>query len=166
MDEWRTQLVAQLLGDARGNDRAGADASRDLAASTAMEIALGKARSELTYVLELGRAHHLPIVGNVVGDEVWIRLGEARLAFRFDRSALRMVASVVGRGEAWLAYDAKMRAVVIDGGAPVDVDRFVREAIDATVRAWKSPPMLSAGSADQTIEMTSIPEPHEDEPKE
>jgi hypothetical protein len=142
MDEWRTRLASELL--ARENAAgAGADArtsARDAFAPsgpTAMEIAFGRARSELTYVLELGRAHHLPIVGSVVGDDVWIRIGEARLAFTLDRAALAIAAKVVGRDETTLAWDDAARAVTA-GGAAIDVDAFVREAIDATVRAWKT----------------------------
>jgi hypothetical protein len=134
-DEWRARLAVDLLG---GDDAAPVSRRARLAPEgpTAVEIAFGKARSELTYVLELGRAHHRPVVGSVVGDEIWIRLGEAKLSFRFDRRTTAVHALIVGR-EATLAWDDGRRAIVSGGGDVVDVESFVREAVDETVRAFK-----------------------------
>jgi len=141
MDEWRTRLAAELLDENAEN--AGERAGRSVFApsrSTAMEIAFGRARSELTYVLALGRARaqssapSAPITGDVAGDAIWLRVGEARLAFTFDRDAGEIAMSAPGR-------DAKL-AVREDGtlaanGEPCEIDALVRDAIDATVRAWK-----------------------------
>ena len=165
MDEWRTRLAEELLSaqDKATGDRPTAFGPPLISGPTAMEIAFGKARSELTYVLELGRAHHLPIVGNVVGDDIWIRLGETKLAFRFDRTASKIAGTVVGQ-DALLSWDPQSRAIVTRIGKPIDVEWFVRDAIDATVRAWKSPPQLMASNADKTIETHAIPA--HDDPKE
>jgi hypothetical protein len=147
MDEWRTRLAEQLLsrGGATpsGADRPTVEGLSALGGATAMEIAFGKARSELTYILELGRAHHLPIVGSVVGDDIWIRLGESKLAFQLDRSVTRITATVSGRDAATLGWDARTRAIVLGDagkgdGKPIDMDSFVRDAVDATVGAWNS----------------------------
>ena len=54
--------------------------------------------------------------------------------------------------------------IVMSNGKAIDVEWFVRDAIDATVRAWKGTPVgLSDTSAnpianaDQTLEMPTIP---------
>ena len=168
MDEWRTRLAEELLSAQQPSegDRPTVEGLTMVSGPTAMEIAFGKARSELTYVLEFGRAHHLPIVGSVVGDDVWIRLGETKLGFRLDRTTSKITATVVGQ-DASMTWDPKSRAIVTGSGKAIDVEWFVRDSIDATVRAWKGPsnlndtasnPIVSAGvSADQTIEMTTIP---------
>jgi hypothetical protein len=167
MDEWRTRLAEQLLSaqDPSEGDRPTVEGLARVSGPTAMEIAFGKARSELTYVLEFGRAHHLPIVGNVVGDDVWIRLGETKLGFHLDRPSAKITATVVGE-DASMTWDAKSRAIVMSSGKAIDVEWFVRDAIDATVRAWKGAPAslsdtsanpIANMNADQTLEMPTIP---------
>jgi hypothetical protein len=135
-DEWRARLAAELLGE----DDAPPVSQRATFApegATAMEIAFGQARSELTYVLELGRAHHLPVLGAVVGDEIWIRLGESKVAFRLDRQATAIHTNIAGADGA-LTWDAKGRAIVTSAGKAVDMQSFVQGAIDVTVRAFKA----------------------------
>jgi hypothetical protein len=134
--EWRTRLAAELLGPREVEP----ESERDTFApegATAMEIAFGKARSELTYVLELGRSHQLPVAGTVIGDTVWVRLGEVELRFILDRATTTIASRVLGKDE-MLAWDAKQRAIATGSGKLVDVEFFVREAIDATVKAYKS----------------------------
>ncbi len=135
-DEWRARLAAELLGE----DEVEPISQRMTFApegATAMEIAFGQARSELTYVLELGRAHHLPVVGAVVGDEIWIRLGESKLTFRLDRQATVIHANIAA-ADSTLTWDPKGRAIVTSAGKAVDMQSFVQGAIDATVRAFKA----------------------------
>lgn len=117
MDEWRSRLAADLLD-------APASPGGALAHATAMEIAFGKARSELTYVLALGRAHRVPITGDVAGDAIWIRLGEEHLAFTFDRASSVISMEATGRANASITR-------------PDAIDEAVREAVDTAVRAWK-----------------------------
>jgi hypothetical protein len=135
-DEWRARLAAELLGE---DDAPPVSQRMTLApdGATAMEIAFGQARSELTYVLELGRAHQLPVVGAIVGDEIWIRLGDSKLSFRLDRQAT-VIHATIGDAESTLTWDAKGRAIVTSGGKAVDMQSFVQGAIDATVRAFKA----------------------------
>ena len=133
--EWRARLAAELIGES-GIQPASQRATFAPDGATAMEIAFGHARSELTYLLELGRAHHLPVVGVVAGDEIWVRLGESKISFRFDRQATVIHASVAG-AESSLSWDPKVRAVVTNDGRAVDVQTLVQSAIDATVRAFK-----------------------------
>jgi hypothetical protein len=163
MDEWRNRLAEQLLGNpehAHDGNRPKAPASAMISGVTAMEIAFGKARSELTYVLELGRAHHLPIVGSVVGDEVWIRLGETKLVFQLDRATPKVTAKAHGRSDTRMTWDAASRAIVTDGNKVIDVEWFVRDAIDATVRAWKAE-SAAVSAADKTIETNTMPDDKE-----
>ncbi len=153
---WRSRLVAELLG----GHRASASFSFSPEGATALEIALGKARSELTYWLELGRAHHLPVVGNVMGDEVWIRLGESTLRFTLDRTASLVTTSAAGKAATTMAWDAARRTIVDGEGAPVDVDALVRASVDAIVSAWRAtdvaPARPSTGHASVTL-----PDPRE-----
>jgi hypothetical protein len=134
--EWRTRLATELLG----GEAETPESERDTFApegATAMEIAFGQARSELTYVLELGRTHHLAVAGSIIGDDVWVRLGETAVRFTLDRATTSIAAHVIGGGTT-LAWNAKQRAIATSEGKLVDVEFFVREAIDATVKAYKS----------------------------
>jgi hypothetical protein len=154
---WRNRLAAQLLGGSRAKETF----SFSPAGATALEIALGKARSELTYLLEFGRAHHLPIVGNVMGDEVWIRLGDTTLKFTLDRAAVAMTALVVGQPPVVMWWDAEGQRIAREKGDAVDVDAFVRSAVDATVAAWRrtsSPPPAALITEKVTV---TLPDPRE-----
>jgi hypothetical protein len=79
----------------------------------------------------------LPVAGNVVGDEVWVRLGEHELRFHFDRETTSIASSVAGKSQT-MTWDPKIRAVVTSGGKAVDVEWLVREAIDQTVNAFRA----------------------------
>jgi hypothetical protein len=132
MNDWRSKLTEQLLGPAGRFDAARPNSG------AALEIVFGHARSELTYVLELGRTHNLPVSGSVTGDDIWLRVGATSLRFHFSRRAGVIVASVIDREDVQLRYDPEQRAVVTPDGVVVDPAGFVREAIDATVTAWRS----------------------------
>jgi len=131
MDEWRQKLLGELVPEAPTMQRS---------AATELEIAFGYARSELTYVLELGRAHKLPATGAVYGDDVWLTLGSAKLRFVYDRKNGAITASIPGRDEQRITYDAGAHALDGPSAGPFDMRAFVREAIDATVAAYKAAP--------------------------
>jgi hypothetical protein len=143
MDDWRNRLTEQLLGQGKP------DSTRPDPAA-ALDIVLGQARSEITYILELGRAHNLPVAGSVNGDDIWLRVGATSLRFHFSRRAAVIVASVVGREDQQLRYSTEKRGVVTPDGELLDTPRFIREAIDATVTAWKA-----SGRPDVSITMKS-----------
>jgi hypothetical protein len=145
-DDWRLNLAAKLLGDG-GAERANSFAATG---TTALEIAFGQARSEATYVLELARAHGVPATGNVIGDEVWVRLGTSTARFTMDRGERRIRASSPGRSEAAIVWDEGKRHLALDGEA-VDMQRFVRDAIDAMVSAFKSTPPPAVSSTSREI---------------
>lgn len=130
MDDWRKRLAHQLLGD-RGTP------SLALDARTTLEIAFGRARSEVTYVLELGRAHALPMSGSVTGDDVWLRLGEGVLRFRLDRQGLAIVAFVPGAKDTTFSFDPTQRALVDQTGRAVAFEDFVKTSLDAVVQGWE-----------------------------
>jgi len=135
MDDWRSRLTEQLIGPtSQRTPLSGAGVE----ASTALEVALGQARSEMTYVLELGRAHALPITGSVTGDDIWIRVGATTLRFNYSRRAGVIVATVVGREDQQLRWNPERRAVLLHSGEILDARTFVREAIDATVGSWRA----------------------------
>ncbi len=148
MDDWRSRLTENLLGPQ------GQPAGPRPDPNAAMEIVLGAARSELAYVLELGRTHRLPVTGLVNGDDIWIRIGATTLRFNFSRRGSVIVASVVGRQDEQLRYSLDKRAVVTHDGEGIDPSRFIREAIDATVNAWKA-----SGKPDLAISMLKSDRP-------
>jgi hypothetical protein len=131
MTDWRSRLSEQLLGPT-----ASSPASRPEPGAL-LEIVLGQARAELTYVLELGKSHSLPVTGSVTTDDIWIRVGATTLRFNYSRRAGVIVASVIGREDQQLRYSADKRAVVTPDGEVLDATAYVRDAIDATVNAWK-----------------------------
>jgi hypothetical protein len=120
MDDWHRKLVKELVKETP------AGVLPDSAAS--LEIGFGQARSALTYMLELARAHRIPATGSVTGDDLWIQLGEGRLRFTLNRREGIVV--VVRPGQA----DVQVRP----GGA--DLGATAREAIDALVAAWRAGP--------------------------
>jgi hypothetical protein len=140
--EWKGRIAAQLVSP---------EGSQTSHATIALEIALGVARGELAFVLELGRAHGLPVSGSIVGDDVWIRIGASTLRFNFSRRAGVIVASIVGRGDAQLKWTVD-RGIVGPDGMAVDVDRYVRDAVEATINAWRARP-------DVTISMRTSDRP-------
>jgi hypothetical protein len=149
MDDWRKALTDQLL--APTSQRAPISGIESV---TALEVVLGQARSEMTYVLELGRAHTLPVTGSVNGDDIWLRVGATTLRFNYSRRAGVIVASVVGREDQQLRWSPEKRVVILPSGETLDAPTFVREAIDATVNAWRS-----SGRPDVAISMLKSDRP-------
>ncbi len=145
MDEWRKRLATKLLGD-RGTP------TLELDARTTLEIALGRARSEVTYVLELGRSHALPMGGSVTGDDVWLRLGEALLRFRIDRQAMAITASLPGRKEHRFTFDAERHILVDEQQNPVNFEVFVRQSVESIVHGWEQ------GMRPQSETLPDVPE--------
>ena len=147
MDAWRHDLLQKLVPLPPSETTTGAPArpSTMHLAETALEIALGHARSEITYVLELGRAHGLPFAGHVHGDDVWLVLGDGRAMVRFayDRRHFAIAVRAPGQDERKVAWDDKSSALTCSG-APFDDDQMrtlVRASIDAAVAAWKATPV-------------------------
>ena len=81
MDDWHRKLAKELV---QGTPT-GTLPDAAVAAAAALEIAFGHARSALTYVLELARAHRIPATGCVTGDDLWLQLGEGRVRFTLNR---------------------------------------------------------------------------------
>jgi hypothetical protein len=101
------------------------------------EIAFGRARENLAYVLELARAHRLPVSGNVAGDDVWVAFGQARVRFTLNRrEGLVELRSL--RGKQRLAWSKPLRAVVDDHGRTHDLAAIARWAIDELVTQWQT----------------------------
>jgi hypothetical protein len=128
MDDWRERLAEQMLGRPL---RPGFTPD----AATQMEITLGRARSEIAYFLELGRAHRLPVTGSVTGDDVFLRMGQATLRFTFHRQDASIAVTIPGRDAMTLKHEGGKS--VDGGGAEVDVVELLRSGLDATVAAWK-----------------------------
>lgn len=136
MDDWRRGLVSQLLGE----KHPAAKTSFEPSADAQLEIAFGRARSELTYLLELGRANKLPFTGSLIGDEIWVRLDDrTTLTFRIERVNAGILANLPGRGDVLVRWDAAKNSFVEANGEPVDMQAFVRAAIDTAVAQFKSP---------------------------
>jgi hypothetical protein len=96
-----------------------------------------------------------------MGDEVWIRLGDTTLKFTLDRAAVAMTALVVGQPPVVMWWDAEGQRIAREKGDAVDVDAFVRSAVDATVAAWRrtsSPPPAALITEKVTV---TLPDPRE-----
>lgn len=120
-----------------------------LAEDTAeFEIAFGRVREVVAYVLELARAHRLPASGNLVGDDVWILFGQARVRVTLNRreSALLVRTS---RLEQRLGWSSELRCVIDASGRPCDVKALARSVMDDLIAQWQTEksPRLPASSA-------------------
>ena len=99
-----------------------------------------------------------------MGDEVWIRLGDTTLKFTLDRAAVAMTALVVGQPPVLMSWDAARQSIARETGEVIDVDAFIRSAVDATVAAWRrtsSPPPPALITEKVTV---TLPDPREYEP--
>ena len=131
MDEWHSKLAKELV---QGTP-SGTLPDAALAAANALEIAFGGARSAVTYVLELARAHRIPAAGTVIGDDVWMQLGEGRVRFTLNRRQQCVVVSRPGQADATV-------------GVGTDLGKLARESLDELVAAWrKGPPVHRTPSA-------------------
>jgi hypothetical protein len=140
MDDWREKLAGELLGD-RGAQAMPGMANRFApGAAQQLAIALGYARTEVSYLLALGRTNNLQTTGNVLGDDVWLQIGHVRLRFLLDRARGALVVFQVGREEVVITYDGAKGALVLPTGEGVDMKDYVRKAIESTVAAWKQNP--------------------------
>ncbi len=104
-----------------------------------MEIAFGRARSALLYVLELGRAYRLNASGNLAGDDIWLQLGQARVRFTLNRRQEVVVVRSL-REELRLAWSKPTRALLDGGGTPRDLETIAQQAIDELVEDWHAHP--------------------------
>ena len=75
MDDWRGRLASELLGTPGSAGAQSSGAPSSSTGTTALEIVIGHARSEMAYVLEFGRAHGLPVTGSIFGDDSGLRRG-------------------------------------------------------------------------------------------
>jgi hypothetical protein len=154
MDEWHRKLALDL-GVEPPN-------TTDLDGATVLEIAFGRARSAVAYALELALAHRLPATGNVAGDDVWLRLGEARARFTLNRREGHVLVSRPGLEPVRVRWDATNRAIVQDPGdgpsvAVANLDAMAQASIDLLVASWRAHP--------SAVNKLSAPPPNfEDEP--
>jgi hypothetical protein len=125
MDDWHRKIAAELVQETWS----GAGLLPD--ASAALEVAFGKARSAITYVLEVARAHRIPASGSVVGDDVWLQLGDGRVRFTLNRREGHVVVVRSGQDE------VRVRAGDLE---TQDVGTLAHAAIDALVAAWRARP--------------------------
>lgn len=120
MDDWHRKLAGELAQET--------PAGFVPDAAAALEVAFGRARSALTYALELARAHRLPATGSVGGDSIWMQLGEGRIRFTLNRRAAEVVVQRPGQDE----------VRVVAGGD--DLGQLARDAIDGIIGAWRALP--------------------------
>ena len=112
------------------------------------EIAFGRIREVVTYVLELARAHRLPASGNVIGDDVWILFGKARARFTLNRREGVLIVRTTTL-EQRFAWSKELRGVVDATRHPCDVKALARSAMDELIAQWQADrsPRLPASSA-------------------
>jgi hypothetical protein len=153
-DEWHRKL-AQDFGAAAATAAA-------LDGATLLEIAFGRARSVVAYALELALAHRLPATGSVAGDDIWLRLGDARVRFTMNRREGFVLVSRWMVDDLRARWDEPARAVVelgADGasGAVVDLEAMARASIDGIVADWRARPLPARA-------LSARPPSFEDEP--
>src|SRR5258708_23644849 len=146
MDDWHSRLARDIVAETRVGRLDDAEAM--------LEVAFGNARAALTYALELARAHRLPAAGSVVGDQLWMRLGDGRVQLTLNRRASVVEADVSlasqsedragGSGAAAktkrVRWREDERALFDDQGAATDLGAVARSAIDALIADWKARP--------------------------
>lgn len=151
MDDWYQKLARDLV-------RRNPTASRD-EHSTALEVAFGRARAAAAYVLELSRAHRIPATGGVVGDDIWVQLGDQRARFTLNRRGGH-VAVRTGHDEQRLLWDDTRRVIVDSRGIPSDLEQIARNVLEIMVDEW-----LKSPSAERLSSIPPQPElEREDEP--
>ena len=142
-DDWRQSVAARLLDDKVAEGQISFAPN----GATALEIAFGQARSEVSYVLEFARAHGVPATGNVIGDDVALKLGDSTLRFKIDRLVSKIRVSFTGRDDDTLSWDDARKSLA-RGTEPVEMQAYVREAIDTAVGGLRTsvPPKKARAS--------------------
>ncbi len=163
-DQWHRKLALDLgtAGSPAPAPDGGDEPADGLDGPTLLEIAFGRARSVVAYALELAVAHRLPATGSVAGDDVWLRLGNARARFTMNRREGLVIVSSAQAGEVRARWDDARRAIVdLDAeGAPkatVDLEAMARSAVDGIVAEWRADPSAAR-------RLSVHPRDHEDEP--
>lgn len=151
VDDWHEKLARVLV--------AHTPAAARVEHSAALEVAFGRARAATAYVLELARAHRIPATGGVVGDDIWVQLGDERARFTLNRRAAH-VAVRTGREEQRFSWEDTRRTIVDARGAPSDLEQIARAAIEFVVDEW-----LRSPTAERSSSIPPQPEhEREDEP--
>ena len=101
------------------------------------EIAFGRIREVVSYVLELARAHRLPASGNLVGDDVWILVGQARARFTLNRREGMLLVRTT-KFELRLAWSKELHCLVDPSRRPCDVKALARSAMDELIAQWQA----------------------------
>ena len=129
-DDWHARLLRELALAST------ADGCEEL---TALEIAFGHARTAITYAIEVARAHRIPALANVSGDDVWFQLGDERTRITLNRRDQHVIAHRPGVDTTRVRWD-RNRRMAMNGDNPVDVGALARDGIDAVVAAWRARP--------------------------
>jgi hypothetical protein len=150
MDEWYRTVAAQLVARTR--------AHRPSEGDSALEVAFGRVRALVAYVLEFGRAHRVSIAGSVAGDDVWLQLGTGpRARWTLNRRDGRIVLRVPGEEGHAVRWDDGRRAMVDVAGAVVDIVPVARKVLEELVARWATDPSFDEPAAQPARE-------YEDEP--
>jgi hypothetical protein len=132
-DDWHARLTRELAMTGAAQAVLPADAA-------GLEIEFGRARSAVTFALELARAHRVPATGNVSGDEIWMKLADGRIRFLLNRREGYVATRISQEDETRARWDGDKHALVDAAGAPVDLAMAAREAIDGLVAEWRKAP--------------------------
>ncbi len=164
MDQWHRKLALDLgaAGSPAPAPHGAGEPAAGLDGATLLEIAFGRARSVVAYALELAVAHRLPATGSVAGDDVWLRLGNARARFTMNRREGLVIVSSAQAADVHARWDEGQRAIALvdaDGspGSIVDLEAMARSAVDGIVAEWRANPSAAR-------RLSVHPRDHEDEP--
>jgi hypothetical protein len=135
MDEWHRKVAGQLVVHARGRGQTEGE--------SALEIAFGRVRAAVTYLLEFARAHRVAVIGHVAGDDIWVQLGGgARVRCTLNRRDAIVVLRVPDQDGRVLRWDPTQAAIVDGGGGQFDLVGAAHAALEALVAEWAARPAL------------------------
>ena len=133
MDDWHRKVADQLVARTR--------AGQQPAAESELEVAFGRARAKLAYLLEFARAHRISVAGNVAGDDVWVQLGSGhRVRFTLNRRDSHILVRPSHESERVVRWDETRTSLTDATGRPVDLGSAARDALDALVAEWAAQP--------------------------
>ena len=132
MDDWHRRVAGQLVAHTRGRSQTDGEST--------LEVAFGRVRAAVAYVLEYARAHRVAVAGNVAGDDVWVQIGTgARARYTLNRKDGVVVVRLAGQDGRVVRWDTAL-GTLADGTGAGDLEAIARAALDDLLTDWAAHP--------------------------